>query len=177
MTGHQQYIDREIDKLEAEVAKTTLRIQRQLVVLKRQRNTMAAISSLPPEVLFIIFLEFVSGPLWARKRLKGQLPDQLILCHVCSAWKATALACADLWTCIRIEGPDRWPWIDYMLEGSQKRHLSLDLNLSDDKPLGSGSAHQVMQMIASRLEVFSVTAPGEIMQNVFKDSVGSVYKL
>ncbi|KAG2343997.1 hypothetical protein BDR05DRAFT_1059259 [Suillus weaverae] len=98
-------------------------------VLRSRSNGRVPVSRLPDEILLMVFKHFEE-----EKRLNGydsdddevmtddigDAPACLVVTHVCRYWRKVALECPTLWTFISSTPP---PWLDVMLERSQKAPL------------------------------------------------------
>ena len=95
--------------------------ERSILELKYQRNELASVSRLPPEVLGTIFV-FASAA--ARY---GQPSSWFNFSYVCQLWRNVALTTPNIWCFI----PLHQQWATTMLERSKTADLILDLNLAD----------------------------------------------
>ncbi|KAG1781079.1 hypothetical protein EV702DRAFT_692409 [Suillus placidus] len=99
-------------------------------VLRSRSNGQVPVSRLPDEILLMVFEHIEED-----KRLNGSDSDDddkstsdvigdpsacLVVTHVCRHWRKVALECPTLWTFISSPSP---PWLDVMLERSQKAPL------------------------------------------------------
>lgn len=92
--GYQTYFE----EIRGDIDKQIKKLEDAICALKEKRNRLSLMSRLPPELMSHIFL-------LARK--DGTLSYLPTTSHVCRAWRATALGCAQLWTtidCVRV----RW---------------------------------------------------------------------
>ncbi|KAF5386350.1 hypothetical protein D9757_006688 [Collybiopsis confluens] len=149
-----QVYDDHMARLQSQIS--LLRTHREAVDKKRRslRAALAPIQFLPNSLLTRIF-RFVtddtsythgSSP---RPRLS---PVPFRLASVCSRWQSLCLSCADLWTELVINltrGPRILPVLDWYLERSQKRPLTLHI-VYDAMPIGSVLVdHTVIEKLAS----------------------------
>jgi hypothetical protein len=97
-------------------------------VLRSRSNGRTPISRLPDDILFMVFellveekrLEEYTNDDYPRQGSNG-LPACLEVTHVCRHWRNVALERPTLWTCISSTSP----WLDVMLERSQKAPLDV----------------------------------------------------
>ncbi|KAJ3511283.1 hypothetical protein NMY22_g15698 [Coprinellus aureogranulatus] len=104
-------------------------LERELLELKRERNELSPISTLPPEILCQILL-------WATSLVRipqhiNALPEKLrvdgyigTLCHVSHAWRSTALACPELWVEIDVGKASDPRGIDFMVQHAHAHPIS-----------------------------------------------------
>ncbi|KAJ3508252.1 hypothetical protein NMY22_g16673 [Coprinellus aureogranulatus] len=106
-------------------------LERDLTELKRQRNELSPISTLPPEILCQILFIATTCPYDMRSAFVNQ-PRKLrndrfveTLCHVSHAWRSTALGCQQLWAEIEVGKATDPRQVDFMVEHAQSRPVSL----------------------------------------------------
>ncbi|KAF5357693.1 hypothetical protein D9758_007485 [Tetrapyrgos nigripes] len=110
-----ELLDQKIQRQEEEVRQ-----------LKTQRNTLALISMLPPEILSQAFLYCIT---FDDKRYCGAYRWPWIqISHVCSHWRNVALGCPALWSCLEFSCP---AWVPEMLQRSKMAPLSVKVTAED----------------------------------------------
>lgn len=110
----QEDIDVQITELKATLEKIIKQISRNIRTLKTKRNTLAAVSRLPAELLSRIFH-------LARDDANGKY-SWIYATLTCRAWRLCALSCATLWTnidCMKIM------WAQEMLSRSRDAPLNI----------------------------------------------------
>lgn len=108
------------EKLQAQIDKKIRTFEDAIRSLRGQRNTLAPVSWLPPELLSRIFRH-------ARDAADGRAKILPPASHVCRAWRALALANPLLWTeidCTRLR------WAKEMMLRSQGAPLALQVPVS-----------------------------------------------
>ncbi|CCM01091.1 uncharacterized protein FIBRA_03139 [Fibroporia radiculosa] len=90
--------------------------------LRRQLNTFAPISRLPPEVLAQVFIHHIDQSL-NTLRIEN-FYKWVQITHVCSHWRIVALAFPRVWSCIWI--PISLTWMNEMITRSKSVPLSIN---------------------------------------------------
>ncbi|KXN89495.1 hypothetical protein AN958_05657 [Leucoagaricus sp. SymC.cos] len=97
------FLQATIARMEAEV----LRIRNKQALLSARLNELrSASSSLPPEILVVIFSEFCAE-FRSPKMLENRYHYLQVICQVCSRWRRLVMATPSLWTYFVVEVPDR----------------------------------------------------------------------
>ncbi|KAI0045325.1 hypothetical protein FA95DRAFT_1573857 [Auriscalpium vulgare] len=99
-------------------------VESALRLLRSQRNELAPVSRLPPEILSLVFrfLSDIDPPLLSIKR-----PGWPTVTHVCQRWRQTALAQCCLWSRIQFDMGERWVRASLARAGSAPLSLMLSL--------------------------------------------------
>ncbi|KAH7912428.1 hypothetical protein BJ138DRAFT_795388 [Hygrophoropsis aurantiaca] len=130
---------REVTPLRPFVAEASIRTQEQIerdvslpsqraLDLHPQRDAVTCISSLPPELLAEIFMDY-ARQVYNKKRGKYPRPSSLMwiqVTHVCRHWRQVALSFPDLWTLLVLESPS---WTEQMLIRSKMAPLVIEVDL------------------------------------------------
>lgn len=123
-TRTQQSIDAQIAQLEQE-----------LLELKRQRNELSPVSTIPPEILCQILLLATSYSEPQEKVYFVSPPDGFrverctdTLLHVSHSWRSAALGCPQLWLEIDIRMASDARRIDFMVKHAHPLSISLHVN-------------------------------------------------
>ena len=106
------------EELQAQIDKEIQKHEEAIRSLRGQRNTLAPVSRLPPELLSRIFLH-------ARDMSDGTEKVLPPASHACRAWRALALACGLLWTQIDCT---RLSWAEEMMLRSRGAPLALQMS-------------------------------------------------
>ncbi|KAJ3518566.1 hypothetical protein NMY22_g13609 [Coprinellus aureogranulatus] len=111
-------------KIDAQIAN----LEQELLELKRRRNELSPVSTIPPEVLCHILLLATTH---ARKRDFTGAPEKLrvngcmnTLCHVSHFWRLTALGCPQLWAGIDVGTATDPRLVDFMVQNAQPYPIS-----------------------------------------------------
>ena len=78
---------------------------------------------LPPELLAIIFLEYVQQS----SLCTTMVPSWVTVSYVCQYWRNVALGCANLWTRLFFVSPE---WMDELLKRSKAAPLFIQVDFS-----------------------------------------------
>lgn len=110
-------------------------LKRELVELKRQRNELSPISTVPPKILCHILLLATSCPHPRDPINFFVLPEMLraercikTLLHVSRSWRFMALECPELWAKIDVGITTDPRRIDFMARHAHSRAISLHIN-------------------------------------------------
>lgn len=109
------------------------RLERELLELKRERNELSSISTLPPEILCEILLRATSYPQDTKSLI--DLPDRLrtkrvirTLCHVSHSWRSAALGCPVLWAEIDVGITTDARQVEFMAKHAHPHAISLHID-------------------------------------------------
>ena len=118
--------------------------------LKSRRNSLAAISCLPPEILSKIFVccaaTYDSPPLSM---------DWVQVTHVSRHWRTVAISCPQLWTTLVFARP--W-WVEEMLKRSKMAPLVVDCRLAYMGPKSTEAVRLAMDHISRVRELNLVSS-------------------
>ncbi|TFK71513.1 hypothetical protein BDN72DRAFT_837563 [Pluteus cervinus] len=137
------YFDETRAKIDAEILQLRLRI----LVLSSQRNTLAPIARLPPEVLAKIFVEFHND-----SKISQRMGTPDLLTWVCRHWREVAINYPALWSQIGFHHP---PSVELYLARSNK--LALTISISD-LPDNAPPSILVMLQQLPRIEGLSLSS-------------------
>ena len=119
--------------------------------LMSRRNSLAAISRLPPEILSKIFLCCA-----ATYELPQFTMDWVKVTHVSRHWRTVAIGCPRLWTTLVFTRPS---WVEEMLKRSKRAPLVVDARLGFMGPKSIQAAQLAMNHI-SRVRELNIFSPG-----------------
>ena len=107
--------------------------------------TSTGISSLPPELLAVIFEMALS-----KRRIQYKLPFEVVLSHVSSFWRAVAITTPSLWTRIDIYSSRSDCAANYLQRSGSQMLLDIRVDIyNEDKRILIKSAHKRDALIQS----------------------------
>ncbi|KAF5326385.1 hypothetical protein D9611_000630 [Ephemerocybe angulata] len=151
----QQALDLEIAKLEQD-----------LVILRRRRNSLSPISQLPTELIFRIFYLSIHCPETERKvlisiRLEG---TRRSITHVSHGWRTVALEWPKLWSEIHIRDRTNVEHLD--LARKRAKDLPLSIAFCGDRVYGTPGVFHIFQVETERLTSVVLSAPIEVLRSL-----------
>ncbi|KAH6901498.1 hypothetical protein BKA70DRAFT_1308836 [Coprinopsis sp. MPI-PUGE-AT-0042] len=104
-----------------------LTMEKEILIVRSQRNRLAPISRLPVEMLTNIFLECAASP-WPTSNSKKEGSSALytkwtVVSHVCRQWRDVALGCSELWSTLNQKMSVKW--MEAMIERSKASPISI----------------------------------------------------
>ncbi|EDR14561.1 uncharacterized protein LACBIDRAFT_305271 [Laccaria bicolor S238N-H82] len=140
-------IDEDIEKMEGAIRE-----------LKSRRNSLAAISRLPPEMLSKIFV------CCAATHEPQQLNmDWVKVTHVSRHWRTVAIGCPQLWSTLVFARPK---WVEEMLKRSKMAPLVIDARFGYMGPKSTEAVRLAMNHI-SRVRELNIVSPGAWFGKLF----------
>lgn len=149
------------NSLLAEMAQHTLAITR----IKTRLNTLVSISTLPPELLVMIFQTIVQS--YEDHRVVGTSPYAWIsFTHVCTHWREVALSIPALWSDIVL--PCRLNWVRELLVRSQSAPLYIHHRISTPPHRRTEDLHALQLALGAlqRIRLLKLCLPWETYQKV-----------
>ncbi|KAJ3537983.1 hypothetical protein NMY22_g5362 [Coprinellus aureogranulatus] len=99
-------------------------LELELAHLKQRRNTLSAISRLPPEITCNIFVSSVPS-IEDDDSMEHTRHQAITISHVSHAWRDTAIACPELWSILQVGVHTPEEMLNLTLERSQQAPISL----------------------------------------------------
>ncbi|KAI0047092.1 hypothetical protein FA95DRAFT_1285563 [Auriscalpium vulgare] len=122
--AEEAHMQEAVDAVRTRLAQDTRAIEDAITTLCAQRNALAPVSHLPPEVLTkILALLAALAPAGGADLLQPAIPGWIAATHVCARWRAIALACPQLWTSVTFRLGAAWA--DAMAARAQDLPLAL----------------------------------------------------
>ncbi|EDR14558.1 uncharacterized protein LACBIDRAFT_305268 [Laccaria bicolor S238N-H82] len=141
-------IDQDIEKMEGAIR-----------ALKSRRNSLAAISRLPPEILSKIFLYCAAT--YRRPQLNM---DWVRVTHVSRHWRTVAIGCPQFWTTLVFARPR---WVEEMLKRSKMVPLVIDVWSAYMGAPKSIEGVQLAMNHTSRVRVLNITSSSASFGKLF----------
>ena len=138
------HIDQDIEKME------------EAITLKSRRNSLAAISRLPPEILSKIFAATIKPWLLTM--------DWVKVTHVSHHWRTVAIGCPRLWTTLAFARPR---WVEEMLKRSKMALLVIDAERFESMGSKSTEAVQLAMNHISHVRELSIVSPSASLGKLF----------
>ncbi|TFK66226.1 hypothetical protein BDN72DRAFT_844651 [Pluteus cervinus] len=137
-----------------------------LLSLKAQRNQLAPISRLSPDVLLYVFQHVQHSSVFShvrpsrgRARSPSQLSRTKAITHICSTWRTLALGDPSLWTTLEFECP---PLTIEMSRRSRSTPLSIYYREIEGAPNTSATFLRVLDDHLDHIKFLSVSAYSKI---------------
>ncbi|KAH7927841.1 hypothetical protein BV22DRAFT_244612 [Leucogyrophana mollusca] len=154
----QAHIDKELEAL-----------VRRMGDLRSQRNTLSRISSLPPELLAAVFVQYARQsfsethqPSYYNPKIAKQLMWTKVT-HVCRHWRQVALSCPALWTFLVFTSS---PWLKEMLVRSKMAPLVIDVDLARIQSDVEDAVAMALEH-STRVRDLRLVAPKGVMEGLF----------
>ncbi|KAJ3502984.1 hypothetical protein NMY22_g18406 [Coprinellus aureogranulatus] len=156
-------------------------LEKQIVDLKRRRNTFALTSRLPPEVISRVFVAGLSFDIHdvsphdidGRKKATVSAADYLTPCHVCHSWRAIALRSPDMWSLLRLSSGASASLVDFMWNNSKS--LPVSLSVWDESQAAAKDATAIASLLQSglhRLHALSIYMERHSMKALLDSVMG-----
>ncbi|KAJ3521028.1 hypothetical protein NMY22_g12491 [Coprinellus aureogranulatus] len=152
-------------KIDAQIAN----LERELLELKRQRNELSPVSTLPPEIFCSILLLATTH---ACDNDFTELPEKLrvngfigTLCHVSHLWRSTALDCSQLWAGIDVGMATDLRLVDFMVQHAQLYPISLLFKANSSKLEALDAVKRVLSGGAS-FNIIAVSGSLDILNSI-----------
>ncbi|KAJ3540122.1 hypothetical protein NMY22_g4437 [Coprinellus aureogranulatus] len=113
---------------QAELDARIYALEVELAHLKQRRNTLSAISRLPPEIYSKIFVSSIPGT-GNEDPTERILIQAMSVSHVSHTWRSIAVACPELWGILHVNLRTSAEILNLTLERSQHAPIYLDIDV------------------------------------------------
>lgn len=160
-----------VDSARHQIDQEIVKLNDSVRALKSRRNALAPISRLPPEMLSKIFTFCAS--IGQTDYASCNTLSWIKVSHICHHWRAVALECPSLWSCLVFSRPK---WAEEMLKRSKMAPLVIKANLTYMTPKMVEAVQSALEHI-SRTRELHITASTATIEKLLTTICGNANHL